>query len=130
MPGNTKKTPATQKKKASTHGQVSIKKIKKAHLDQEDSFLCQPVSTVFTSSPYEHLLSAIPQPGSSDMVLAMLTQIQASNQQLADRMSKLEQQQLFNSSSNTTDHSHSSQRVLFILQILVQYISLGDRAAK
>ena len=85
MPGNTKKTPAAQRKKvtASACACVSTKKVKKTQMDQEGSFIRQPVSTVSTSSPTD-----LPPPSSQTennyTLLSLLTQIQASNQQLAD----------------------------------------------
>ena len=123
MPGNTK-TPVAQRKKvtASAHAHVSTRKVKKTQLDQEDSFICQPVSTVSTSSPTDYLPPSSSQSGSNDALLSILTQIQASNQQLADRMSKLEQQQLFNLSSHTTDHRHSVPTSTLHLTILTQDI--------
>ena len=63
-------------------------------------------STVATYSPTD-----FPPPSSqaenNDALLHLLTQIQASNQQLADRMSKLEQQQSLNPGSHMAGHQQS-----------------------
>ena len=51
---------------------VSASKVKKTHLDQEDSFLRQPVSTISTSTEREPFISTLSLSRTYDMVLAML----------------------------------------------------------
>ena len=87
----TKSTVTSRKRvTASVHAKVSTKKIRKANLMQDGSFIQQthPVSTVSTSSP-TNLQPHVPV-HENESVLTILSQIQASNQQLADRLEKLE----------------------------------------
>ena len=90
-----KKTTATSRKRVtvSARAKVSTKKVRKVDLIHDGSFIQQmhPVSTVTTSSPTD-LQPRVPI-HESELVLSILNQIQASNQQLADRLEKLERRQ-------------------------------------
>ena len=90
-----KKSTATSRKRAtaSACAKVSTKKIRKTDLMYNISFIQQthPVRAVSTSSPTD-LQPRVPV-HESDSVLTILSQIQASNQQLADRLEKLEKRQ-------------------------------------
>ena len=90
-----KKTTATSRKRvtASARAKVSTKKVRKVDLIHDGSFIQQmhPVSTVTTSSPTD-LQPRVPI-HESESVFSILSQIQVSNQQLADRLEKLERRQ-------------------------------------
>ena len=109
-----KKSTATSRKRvtASAHAKVSTKKIRKADLMHDGSFIQQthPVRAIFTSSPTD-LQPRVPV-HKSDSVLTILSQIQASNQQLADRLEKLERHQpdtFVSAPTNSWSHQFLSQ---------------------
>ena len=87
-----KKSIATSRKRvtASARAKVSTKKICKADLMHDGPFIQQthPVRAVSTSSPTDLQPQVLIH--ESESVLTILSQIQASNQQLADRLEKLE----------------------------------------
>ena len=106
MPSNPRKTPSGQRKKvtASAHARVSTRKIQKKNHNQEGSFLqVGMLSSSSTSSPHP-ASSAEPQ-GNHDAVLAILSDIKASNRALSERMTKLERQ----SSELSYPNNHWSQ---------------------
>ena len=109
-----KKSTATNRKTVtvSAHAKVSTKKICKADLMYDGSFIQQthPARAVSTSSPTD-LQPRVPV-HESDSVFIILSQIQASNQQLADRLEKLEKRQpdtFVSAPTNSWSHQFSSQ---------------------
>ena len=95
MPSNPKKTPSGQRKRvtASARARISTKKIRRKSQVHEESFLQDGMLGSSSISSPQPPPSAEPQ-GNHDLVLAMLSDIKASNQSLSDRMTKLEQQSL------------------------------------
>ena len=109
-----KKSTATSRKRvtASARAKVSTKKIRKADLMYDVPFIQQmhPVTALSTSSPTD-LQPQVPV-HENDSVLTILSQIQASNQQLADRLEKLEKRQpdtFISAPTNSWSHQFSSQ---------------------
>ena len=109
-----KKSTATSRKRvtASARAKVSTKKICKADLMHNGSFIQQthPVRAVSTSSPTDLQLRV--RIHETDSVLTILSQIQASNQQLADRLEKLENRQpdtFVSAPTNSWSHQFLSQ---------------------
>ena len=95
MPSKPRKTPSGHRKKvtASAQARVSTRKIRKKNPNQEGSFLqTGMLSSSSTSSP--HPLPVAESQGNHDTILAMLTDIKASNQALAERITKIERQTL------------------------------------
>ena len=92
-----KKSTATSRKRvtASARAKVSTKKIRKADLMHDGSFIQQthPVRAVSTSSPTDLQPQVLIH--ESESVLTILSQIQAWNQQLADRLEKLEKRHAY-----------------------------------
>ena len=103
MPSNPKKTPSGQRKRvtASARARISTKKIRRKSQVHEESFLQDGMLGSSSISSPQPPPSAEPQ-GNHDLVLAMLSDIKASNQSLSDRMTNLEQQSL--ESSHHTNH--------------------------
>ena len=107
MPSNPKKTPSGQRKRvtASARARISTKKIPWKNQIHEESFLQDGILASSSVSSPQPPPPAEPQ-SKHDMVLAMLSDIKASNQSLSDRMTKLERQSL-ESSYPTSHWSHS-----------------------
>ena len=91
MPSNPKKTPSGQRKRvtASARARISTKKIRLKNQIHEESFL---QDGMLASSSVSSPQPPPPVQTNHDMVLAMLSDIKASNQSLSDRMTKLERQ--------------------------------------
>ena len=109
-----KKSTATSRKRvtASARAKVSTKEIRKADLMHDGSFIQQthPVRAVSTSSPTDLQPQVLVH--ESDSVLTILSQIQASNQELADRLEKLEKRQpdtFISAPTNSWSHQFLSQ---------------------
>ena len=91
-----KKNPATSRKRVTALAQVKVstRKIRKVNMVHEGSFIQQnhPVSTISTSSPNESQCQTSGHENES--MLSILNQIQMSNQQLTDRLERLERGQI------------------------------------
>ena len=123
MPSNPRKTPSGHKKKvtASARARVSTRKIRKKNPNQEGSFLqTGMLSSSSTSSP--HTFPAAESQGNHDTILAMLTDIKASNQVLADRITKIERQSL-------ESHPNTNQGTQFRSQNMGSSCVVGNTSA-
>ena len=111
MSGKGKKTPLAVRKKvtASARARVSTRKVPKANIINDSSFLQQqPVSTVSTSSPNIPQSQSSIQGHTNEFMFAMLTDIQASNRQLSDRMARLDKQSPSSTKVAASAHAQSS----------------------